>query len=83
MCLSDVEMKPVFRSRKVLCTRKRTQRSSFKRRKLFEHCAVSTSTGGIYGENAPNPLKFRGIKIEAAEAHAGLDGLKLFALANI
>ncbi|KAG9454661.1 hypothetical protein H6P81_007565 [Aristolochia fimbriata] len=51
---SDSETKPIFRSRKICYTRQRTQRgSTFKRRKLYERCSISTSvrsnsSDGIY-----------------------------------
>jgi len=55
-------------------TRQRTQRSSFKRRKLFEHRSISASAGCTYGEGISNSLKFGGLKIETSEAHANLNG---------
>ena len=55
-------------------TRQRTQRSSFKRRKLFERRSISASAGFIYGEGIPNSPKFGGLKIETSEAHASLNG---------
>ncbi|XP_068635647.1 telomere repeat-binding protein 5-like [Aristolochia californica] len=51
---SDSETKPVVRSRKMCYARQRTQRgSTFKRRKLYERCSISTSVrsnsnDGIY-----------------------------------
>lgn len=43
---SDVERKPSFRSKKMHYTRQRTQRSTFKRRKLFDRHAVLASEFG-------------------------------------
>ncbi|XP_020274364.1 telomere repeat-binding protein 5-like isoform X2 [Asparagus officinalis] len=71
---TDVELKPSFRSRKMCYTRQRTQRSSFKRRKLFQRRSVSASAGGIYGEGITKSPKFGGIKIEASDALASLKG---------
>uniref|UniRef100_A0A1D1YLU9 Telomere repeat-binding protein 3 n=1 Tax=Anthurium amnicola TaxID=1678845 RepID=A0A1D1YLU9_9ARAE len=47
---TDEEVKPVFRSRKMCYTRQRSQRCSFKRRKLFERGLMSTSDGTITSE---------------------------------
>jgi hypothetical protein len=46
LILSDVERKPSFRNKKMHYTRQRTQRSTFKRRKLFDRHAVLTSELG-------------------------------------
>ncbi|KAG1339236.1 putative Telomere-binding protein 1 [Cocos nucifera] len=70
---TDVEMKPVFRSRRMPCTRLRT-RSSFKRRKLFERCSLSASDGGIFRDGISNPPGKSGIKLEASDAPATLHG---------
>ena len=43
---SDVERKPSFRNKKMHYTRQRTQRSTFKRRKLFDRHAVLASEFG-------------------------------------
>nr|CAB3501266.1 unnamed protein product [Digitaria exilis] len=43
---SDVERKPSFRNKKMHYTRQRTQRSTFKRRKLFDRHAVLSSEFG-------------------------------------
>ncbi|XXG54567.1 hypothetical protein AAC387_Pa03g2414 [Persea americana] len=47
---SELDMKPVFRSRKICYTRQRSQRCSFKRRKLFERSKISISDGVINSE---------------------------------
>ncbi|XP_020240782.1 telomere repeat-binding protein 3-like isoform X2 [Asparagus officinalis] len=47
---ADVEMKSSFRKRKICYTRQRTQRSSFKRRKVFQRCSISTYRAGIISE---------------------------------
>lgn len=57
MLLSELDMKPVFRSRKISYTRQRTQRCSFKRRKLFERSMISTSDGGIHSDVLPKSLE--------------------------
>ncbi|XP_077232746.1 telomere repeat-binding protein 5-like [Tasmannia lanceolata] len=52
---TDLEMKPVFRSKKMCYTRQRTQSCfPFKKRKLFERCSLSTSDGGISSEGVSN-----------------------------
>ncbi|XP_038989044.1 telomere repeat-binding protein 2-like isoform X2 [Phoenix dactylifera] len=71
---TDVEMKPFFRSRRMSCTRQRTQRSSFKRRKLFERCSMSASDGGIFREGISNPPGKGGIKVEASDSPVTLHG---------
>jgi hypothetical protein len=43
LILSDVERKPSFRNKKVHYTRQRTQRSTFKRRKMFDRHSVIAS----------------------------------------
>lgn len=45
--LSNTEMKPSFHNRKVCYTRQRTQRSAFKRRKLFQRRPMSAPNGRI------------------------------------
>ncbi|KAG1371713.1 telomere repeat-binding protein 2 [Cocos nucifera] len=71
---NTVEMKPVFRSRRMSCTRQRTQRSSFKRRKLFERFSISASDGGIFREGISNPPGKGGIKVEARHSAVTLHG---------
>nr|XP_010937605.1 telomere repeat-binding protein 2 isoform X2 [Elaeis guineensis] len=71
---TDAEMKPVFRSRRMSCTRQRTQRSSFKRRKLFERFSISASDGGIFREGISNPPGMGGIKVEACHSAVTLHG---------
>ncbi|XP_008784600.2 telomere repeat-binding protein 2 [Phoenix dactylifera] len=71
---TDVEMKSVFHSRRMPCTRQRTQRSSFKRRKLFERCSISASDGGIFRDGISNPPGKGGIKLEASDSPATLHG---------
>ncbi|XP_020267619.1 telomere repeat-binding protein 5-like isoform X2 [Asparagus officinalis] len=67
---NDVQMKTVFGSKKMCYTRQRTQRSPFKRRKLFEHRPISVAVGGIYGEGIPKSAKFGGLQIERNDGHA-------------
>ncbi|XP_073113229.1 telomere repeat-binding protein 5 isoform X1 [Elaeis guineensis] len=71
---TDVEMKPIFRSRRMPCRRLRTQRSSFKRKKLFERCSISASDGGIFRDDITNPPAKSGIKLEASDSPATLRG---------
>lgn len=72
--LSDSEVKPVYRSRRMCYTRQRTQRSAFKRVKQFERRTISTSDGRMCREVTSDlPLK-GSIKLEASESHATLHG---------
>ncbi|XP_072959831.1 telomere-binding protein 1-like [Typha angustifolia] len=70
---SDVEAKSSFRCKKMCSTRQRTQRTMFKRRKLFERCLVSPS-GGIFSEGISNSPAKSSIKMEASDSHATLHG---------
>ncbi|XP_009409515.2 telomere repeat-binding protein 5 [Musa acuminata AAA Group] len=70
----DVEQKPALRGKRMCYTRQRTQRSSFKRRKLFDHCPVSPYDGGIYGEGLSKMSESSRIKLETDDSHATLCG---------
>lgn len=72
--ISDVEQKPALRGKRMCYTRQRTQRSSFKRRKLFDHCPVSPYDGGIYGEGLSKMSENSRIKLETDDSHATLCG---------
>ncbi|CAN6284756.1 unnamed protein product [Urochloa humidicola] len=48
---SDIERKPSFRNKKMHYTRQRTQRSTFKRRKLFDrHAVLASEFGRAHGK---------------------------------
>ncbi|KAJ6792491.1 telomere repeat-binding protein 2-like isoform X1 [Iris pallida] len=68
--LSSAEMKAIYRNRKLCYTRQRTQRCSFKRRKLFERRSVSASNLDIYNEGVSISPKLGGIKMETSDPHA-------------
>ncbi|XP_077215240.1 telomere repeat-binding protein 3-like isoform X2 [Tasmannia lanceolata] len=62
---SDLELKPIFCSRKMCYTRRRTQRCSpFKRRKLFEPRSLSNSDGAISSDDVSNSPE-KGVSGEA------------------
>lgn len=69
-----MEMKPLFRSQKLFYTRQRSQRSSFKRRKLFAHCSISPSCETSPDEVILDSLAKDGIKLEADNLLAALNG---------
>nr|CAD1828683.1 unnamed protein product [Ananas comosus var. bracteatus] len=52
--LSNTETKPAFRIKKMCYTRQRTQRTLFKRRRLFDHCSISSSGEEIFREGISN-----------------------------
>lgn len=62
----DVKVKPVFRNRKLFYTRQRTQRSSFKRKKLFDRCSLSPSCGTSRDEALLDSLEKNSFRLEAA-----------------
>ncbi|THU70072.1 hypothetical protein C4D60_Mb08t21190 [Musa balbisiana] len=70
MLQDDVEQKPALRGKRMCYTRQRTQRSSFKRRKLFYNCSVSASDGGVYNEGVSNIREKGRIKLETDDLHA-------------
>ncbi|KAJ8471548.1 hypothetical protein OPV22_025891 [Ensete ventricosum] len=70
----DVEQKPALRGKRMCYTRQRTQRSSFKRRKLFDHCPVLAYDGGIYGEGLSKMSGNSRIKLETDDSNATLCG---------
>ncbi|CAL9777263.1 unnamed protein product [Musa acuminata subsp. burmannicoides] len=70
MLQDDVDQKPALRGKRMCYTRQRTQRSSFKRRKLFYNCSVSASDGGIYSEGVSNICEKGRIKLETNDLHA-------------
>ncbi|KAK8919012.1 Telomere repeat-binding protein 3 [Platanthera zijinensis] len=71
---NDVEMKPVFHSQKLFYTRQRSKRSSFKQKKLFEHCSISPSCETSPDEVIVDSLAKDGIKLEADNLLAALNG---------
>ncbi|KAJ0979520.1 hypothetical protein J5N97_014994 [Dioscorea zingiberensis] len=73
-CNTDAEMKPFFRSRKLCYTRQRTQRSSFKRRKMLECYPISASAGGIKEECMPVSVGNHAFKAEGSHSSATLHG---------
>jgi hypothetical protein len=69
---SDVERKPSFRNKKMHYTRQRTQRSTFKRRKLFDRHAVLASEFGRANGKGNS-------KVTGRDSHAAsLEGLCYF-----
>ncbi|KAJ6832713.1 telomere repeat-binding protein 2-like isoform X1 [Iris pallida] len=70
--LSSAEMKAIYRNRKLCYTRQRTQRCSFKRRKLFERRSVSASNLDIYNEGVSLSPRLDCIKMETSDPHASL-----------
>ncbi|KAJ6806844.1 telomere repeat-binding protein 2-like isoform X1 [Iris pallida] len=69
--LSNTEMKAIYRNRKLCYTREKTERCSFKRRKLFERRSISASNLDIYDEGVSPKLGC--IKMEASDKHANLN----------
>lgn len=66
---SDVERKPSFRNKKMHYTRQRTQRSTFKRRKLFDrHSVLASEFGAANGKG--------NTKVTGRDSHA--EGLFYF-----
>nr|XP_010931283.1 telomere repeat-binding protein 3 isoform X3 [Elaeis guineensis] len=70
---TDVETKPASHSRKICHARRRTQRSLFKRRKVFEHCSISPSDGGISSKGFCNPFE-KEINYNTNNSYAVLHG---------
>ncbi|XP_072997638.1 telomere-binding protein 1-like isoform X1 [Typha latifolia] len=67
---NDVEMRSAFRNKKMFYTRQRTQRNTFKRRKLFEHRLISPSDEEIFGQGMHKSAAKGTIKVEAGDLHA-------------
>ncbi|XP_042426711.1 telomere repeat-binding protein 2-like [Zingiber officinale] len=61
----DIQRKPFLHDKKTCYTRQRTQRSYFKRRKLFERCPVSASNRGFFRMKVSNTFKKDSNKLEA------------------
>jgi hypothetical protein len=70
---SDVDRKPSFRNKKMHYTRQRTQRSTFKRRKLFDrHSVLASEFGTAHGKGNTK-------KVTGRDSHAvSLEGLFKF-----
>lgn len=69
----DEEIKPVFRTRKPCYTRQRTQRSSFKRKKLFERISFSASNGGFCSKGVLDSLVKDDTKLDSSNPHEDLN----------
>ncbi|KAH0461042.1 hypothetical protein IEQ34_008617 [Dendrobium chrysotoxum] len=70
------EIKPALRSRKLSYTRQRTQRSSFKRKKLLERVSFSASNGGFCSQDVPDSLvkcDKCDTKFDSSDPHAHLN----------
>ncbi|XP_020086617.1 telomere repeat-binding protein 2-like isoform X3 [Ananas comosus] len=72
--LSNTETKPAFRIKKMCYTRQRTQRTLFKRRRLFDHCSISSSGEEIFREGISNSHLKGNPKKEASASHATSHG---------
>ncbi|XP_008777072.1 telomere repeat-binding protein 5-like isoform X2 [Phoenix dactylifera] len=70
---SRTEMKPASHSRKICYTRRRTQRPSFKTGKVFEHCSISPSDGGISSKGFCNSFE-KEMNYITNNSHAALHG---------
>ncbi|KAG1337866.1 telomere repeat-binding protein 2 [Cocos nucifera] len=70
---TDVETKPDFHSLKFCYTRRRTQRYSFKRRRVFEHRLTSPSDGGISSKGSCSSSENE-INYKTNNSHAALHG---------
>ncbi|WOL06933.1 telomere repeat-binding protein 2 [Canna indica] len=70
----DAEKKPILRGKRMSYTRQRTQRSSFKERKLVDHYSVSSCDQRTYIEDMPNLCENGGIKLERNDSHPILCG---------
>ncbi|TKW37331.1 hypothetical protein SEVIR_1G040000v4 [Setaria viridis] len=68
---SDVERKPSFRNKKMHYTGQRTQRSTFKRRKLFDHHAVLASEFGRANGKGNTKVTGRDSNAASFEANKG------------
>ncbi|CAN6237520.1 unnamed protein product, partial [Urochloa humidicola] len=68
---SDVERKPSFRNKKMHYTRQRTQRSTFKRRKLFDRHAVLASEFGRANAKGNTKVTGRDSHVAFLEANKG------------
>lgn len=65
MPFPDVQRKPFLHDKKMCYTRQRTQRSYFKRRKLFERSSVSASNGGFFRMKVSNMCEKDSDNLEA------------------
>uniref|UniRef100_K4A6Y5 Ubiquitin-like domain-containing protein n=1 Tax=Setaria italica TaxID=4555 RepID=K4A6Y5_SETIT len=72
---SDVERKPSFRNKKMHYTRQRTQRSTFKRRKLFDRHAVLASEFGRANGKGNTKVTGRDSHASSLEANKGTNSM--------
>ncbi|KAG2552960.1 hypothetical protein PVAP13_9KG492600 [Panicum virgatum] len=72
---SDVERKPSFRNKKMHYTRQRTQRSTFKRRKLFDRHAVLASEFGRANGKGNSKATGRDSHAVSLEANKGTNSM--------
>ncbi|RLN42796.1 telomere repeat-binding protein 5-like [Panicum miliaceum] len=72
---SDVEQKPSFRNKKMHYTRQRTQRSTFKRRKLFDRHAVLASEFGRANGKGNSKVTGRDSHAASLEANKGANSM--------
>jgi len=69
---SDVDRKPSFRNKKMHYTRQRTQRSTFKRRKLFDrHSVLASEFGTAHGKGNTKKVTGRDSHAVSLEANKG------------
>lgn len=71
---TDEEMKPPFHSKKICYTRRRTQRYSFKRRKVFNCGSISPTDGGTSNKGFCNSFEEE-INYKTNNSHATLRGV--------
>ncbi|XP_020695415.1 telomere repeat-binding protein 2-like [Dendrobium catenatum] len=67
------EIKPALHSRKLSYTRQRTQRCSFKRKKLLERFSSSASNGGFCSQDVPDSLVKCDTKFDSSDPQAHLN----------
>lgn len=72
---SDVERKPSFHNKKMHYTRQRTQRTTFKRRKLFDRHAVLTSEFGRTNGKGNTKVAGRDYHAASLEANKGTNSM--------
>ncbi|CAL4930364.1 unnamed protein product [Urochloa decumbens] len=72
---SDIERKPSFRNKKMHYTRQRTQRSTFKRRKLFDRHAVLASEFGRANGKGNTKVAGRDYHAATFEANKGTNSM--------
>ncbi|KAL6907621.1 hypothetical protein ACP4OV_002660 [Aristida adscensionis] len=75
---SDVERKPSFRNKKMHYTRQRTQRSTFKRRKLFDrHSVLASGEFGRTNGKGKTKVIARDCHAGSSEANKGINSMPL------